>query len=68
MNCGELQDGLKLAFKENKLCVNDVATWMKESDLRDAYNGLCGLTSHEESVNHLAELIKNRLKPLFRKE
>lgn len=68
MNCGELQDGLKLAFKENKLCVNDVPTWMKESDLRDAYNGLCGLTSHEETVNHLAELIKNRLKPLFRKE
>lgn len=60
-----LQKGLNLSFLGGTLCVNEVATTIKEEDVSGLYTGYSALTSHREAVDLVVKLLTEKLKPLF---
>ena len=60
-----LQKGLNLSFLGGTLCVNEVATTIKEEDVSGLYTGYSALTTHREAVDLVVKLLTEKLKPLF---
>lgn len=65
---GEFPCNFELSWMDERLCVNEVPTQIREEDVRDAYNGLQALTSKGEAMTYVGDLIKNKLKVLFGKD
>jgi len=67
MNDEELPE-MELTFFEERLCVNDVPTIIREDDLRDLYNGYQAFNGEEEAINIVVSTVKRLLTQIFRKE
>lgn len=56
---------MELSFSNGRLCVNKVATIIKEDDVIDLYNGTFSLMGYEQAINVSVEAIDSKLSPLF---
>jgi hypothetical protein len=59
---------MELMFFEERLCINEVPTIIKEDDLRDLYNGYAAFNGPKEARKVVISTIKKFLMQLFRKE
>jgi hypothetical protein len=65
MSSGKLPPNIELMFLGGRLCINSVPTRVFEEDCRDLYNGYLGFRTPEESLQHVVELVEEKLLPLF---
>lgn len=62
---GDFPDNMNLGIHKDYLSINGVPTNIMTDAIKWAYMGLTGLTSHEEAVEHIASILKAKIKNLF---
>ena len=62
---GNFPENMNLGIHKEYLSINGVPTNIMTNAIKWAYMGLTGLTSHEEAVEHVASILKAKIKNLF---
>ena len=62
---GNFPENLNLGIHKEYLSINGVPTNIMTDAVKWAYMGLTALTSHEEAVEHVASILKDKIKKLF---
>lgn len=65
INRGQFSDNMKLTFNNEYLTVNGLPTKVTTQSVKWAYMGLAALKSHEEAVEEISGLLRNKLQELF---
>ncbi len=65
INRGQFSDNMKLTFNNEYLTVNGLPTKVTTQSVKWAYMGLAALRSHEEAVEEISGLLRNKLQELF---